>query len=116
MYSLLWGREFSLQMSLPGVIPFPNLRFGMLVGIGGGVPVKTDNGMIRLGDIVVSKPESGHSGAIQYDHGRPRLASSSAQVLLHHRQPCFSTLHKIWQQSELGCVRIPLMTILRGST
>jgi hypothetical protein len=29
---------------------FPNLRFGLLVGIGGGVPVKTDNGMIRLGE------------------------------------------------------------------
>ncbi|KAF5014326.1 hypothetical protein F66182_14728, partial [Fusarium sp. NRRL 66182] len=31
---------------------FPNLRFGMLVGIGGGVPVKTDYGLIRLGDVV----------------------------------------------------------------
>jgi nucleoside phosphorylase len=49
---------------------FPNLRFGLLVGIGGGVPVKTDNGMIRLGDVVVSKPADGHSGAVQYDHGK----------------------------------------------
>jgi nucleoside phosphorylase len=48
---------------------FPNLRFGLLVGIGGAVPVKTDNGMIRLGDVVVSKPAGGHSGAVQYDHG-----------------------------------------------
>ncbi|KAF4613399.1 hypothetical protein G7Y89_g15488 [Cudoniella acicularis] len=52
---------------------FPNLRFGMLVGIGGGVPVKTDSGMIRLGDIVVSKPAGGHSGAIQYDHGKAKV-------------------------------------------
>jgi nucleoside phosphorylase len=51
---------------------FPNLRFGMLVGIGGGVPVKTDNGMIRLGDIIVSKPAGEHSGAVQYDHGKAR--------------------------------------------
>jgi hypothetical protein len=49
---------------------FPNLRFGLSVGIGGGVPVKTDNGMIRLGDVVVSKPGGEHSGAIQYDHGK----------------------------------------------
>jgi hypothetical protein len=47
-----------------------NLRFGVLVGIGGGVPVKTDNGTIQLGDVVVSKPSSGHSGAVQYDHGK----------------------------------------------
>ncbi|KAH6714520.1 hypothetical protein BKA61DRAFT_550129, partial [Leptodontidium sp. MPI-SDFR-AT-0119] len=52
---------------------FPNLRFGMLVGIGGGVPVKTDNGMIRVGDIVVSKPAGGHSGAVQYDHGKAKV-------------------------------------------
>lgn len=51
---------------------FPNLRFGMLVGIGGGVPMKTDNGMIRLGDVVVSKPAGGHSGAVQYDHGKAK--------------------------------------------
>jgi nucleoside phosphorylase len=47
---------------------FPNLRFGLLVGIGGGVLVKTNNGMIRLSDVVVSKPASEHSGAIQYDY------------------------------------------------
>lgn len=51
---------------------FPNLRFGLLVGIGGSVPVKTDNGMIRLGDVVVSKPAAGHSGAVQYDHGKAK--------------------------------------------
>ncbi|KAF4920291.1 Kinesin light chain, partial [Colletotrichum fructicola] len=48
------------------------LRFGLLVGIGGGVPVQTDNGMIRLGHVVVSKPAGGHSGALQYDHGKAK--------------------------------------------
>ncbi|KAF6803118.1 NB-ARC and TPR domain protein [Colletotrichum sojae] len=51
---------------------FPNLRFGLLVGIGGGVPVETDDGMIRLGHVVVSKPAGGHSGALQYDHGKAK--------------------------------------------
>ncbi|KAN0069927.1 kinesin [Elaphomyces granulatus] len=33
---------------------FPCIRFGLMVGIGGGVPsIKND---IRLGDVVVSKP------------------------------------------------------------
>jgi nucleoside phosphorylase len=49
---------------------FPQLKFGLLVGIGGGVPRMTDNGLIRLGDVVVSKPAGEHSGAIQYDHGK----------------------------------------------
>ncbi|KAI4723790.1 ankyrin repeat protein [Aureobasidium sp. EXF-10728] len=49
---------------------YPRLRFGLLVGIGGGVPTKTDDGPIRLGHIVVSKPVGQHSGALQYDHGK----------------------------------------------
>ncbi|GJC90287.1 hypothetical protein ColLi_13125 [Colletotrichum liriopes] len=51
---------------------FPNLQFGLLVGIGGGVPVATDEGMIRLGHVVVSKPTGTHSGAVQYDHGKAK--------------------------------------------
>jgi len=46
------------------------LRFGLLVGIGGGVPTRTDEGPIRLGHVVVSKPTGQHSGAVQYDHGK----------------------------------------------
>lgn len=49
---------------------FSNIRFGLLVGIGGGVPVMTEQGMIRLGHVVVSKPTGQSSGAIQYDRGK----------------------------------------------
>jgi nucleoside phosphorylase len=48
---------------------FKQLRFGLLVGIGGGVPIETEQGPIKLGHVVVSKPVDDHSGAIQYDHG-----------------------------------------------
>jgi nucleoside phosphorylase len=51
---------------------FPNLRYGLLVGIGGGVPVQTDYGIVRLGHVVVSEPTDIHSGAVQYDHGKAR--------------------------------------------
>jgi nucleoside phosphorylase len=47
---------------------FPRLRFGLMVGIGGGMP--SDENDIRLGDIVVSLPEGQHGGVIQYDLGR----------------------------------------------
>jgi hypothetical protein len=49
---------------------FSNLGFGLLVGIGGSVLVKTDNGIIRPSDVVISKPAVEHLGAIQYDHGK----------------------------------------------
>lgn len=51
---------------------FPNIRFGLLVGIGGGVPVETEAGMIRLGDVVVSKPMGQYSGTLQYDGRKAR--------------------------------------------
>lgn len=46
---------------------FPNVRIGLMVGIGGGAPSKHD---IRLGDIVVSAPRDGESGVFQYDFGK----------------------------------------------
>lgn len=49
---------------------FPNLSLGLVVGIGGGVPRMTDAGMIRLGDIVVSKPTDQYPGVVQYDRGK----------------------------------------------
>lgn len=49
---------------------FKQIRLGLSVDIGGGVPTRTDNGPIHLGDVVLSKPERNHSGAIQYNHGK----------------------------------------------
>jgi nucleoside phosphorylase len=94
---------------------FPNLRFGLLVGIGGGVPTTTDNGMIRLGDVVVSKPAGEHSGVVQYDHGKaeaghfrrtgslappPAVLLSAAQALAakrarSHKDPIIENIKRI---------------------
>ncbi|KXH58327.1 hypothetical protein CSAL01_13102 [Colletotrichum salicis] len=49
---------------------FPSLRFGVLVGIGGGVPNLEDDIDIRLGDVVISQPAGQHGGVIQYDFGK----------------------------------------------
>ncbi|KAF2181465.1 purine and uridine phosphorylase [Zopfia rhizophila CBS 207.26] len=47
---------------------FPNIRLGLMVGIGGGAPSKKHD--IRLGDIVVSDPYDGNGGVFQYDFGK----------------------------------------------
>jgi nucleoside phosphorylase len=49
-------------------LAFPSTRFGLMVGIGGGVP--SDEADIRLGDVVVSKPHKVHGGVVQYDSGK----------------------------------------------
>ncbi|OJI96970.1 hypothetical protein ASPVEDRAFT_122721 [Aspergillus versicolor CBS 583.65] len=45
---------------------FPAIRFGLMVGVGGGVPGPVE---IRLGDVVVSQPSADHGGVVQYDSG-----------------------------------------------
>lgn len=49
---------------------FKGLRFGLMVGIGGGVPSAEAD--IRLGDVVVSQPEQTFGGVVQYDFGKAR--------------------------------------------
>jgi nucleoside phosphorylase len=45
-----------------------SLRIGLMVGIGGGAPSAEHD--IRLGDIVVSRPEGSYGGVIQHDMGK----------------------------------------------
>jgi nucleoside phosphorylase len=69
---------------------FPAVRFTLMVGIGGGVPYPTTHD-IRLGDVVVCKPDSNSGGVVQYDYGKTiaegkftqtsRLASPSPELL-----------------------------------
>jgi nucleoside phosphorylase len=47
---------------------FKSIRFGLMVGVGGGVPTAEND--IRLGDVVISQPPEGHGGVIQYDFGK----------------------------------------------
>ena len=47
---------------------FKCIRFGLMVGIGGGVSsVEAD---IRLGDVVVAQPHGAFGGVVQYDFGK----------------------------------------------
>ncbi|KAK2026126.1 purine and uridine phosphorylase, partial [Colletotrichum zoysiae] len=47
---------------------FPNVRIGLLVGIGGGAPSPKHD--VRLGDVVVSSRDGGKGGVFQYDFGK----------------------------------------------
>jgi nucleoside phosphorylase len=48
---------------------FKSVRFGLLVGIGGGIPSDSENDL-RLGDVVVSKPIATFGGVVQFDMGK----------------------------------------------
>ncbi|KAM7210396.1 hypothetical protein V8F06_014227, partial [Rhypophila decipiens] len=50
----------------------PQIKIGLLVGIGGGI-ARPDEGMdIRLGDVVVSQPDGATGGVVQYDLTRAK--------------------------------------------
>lgn len=63
-YGIVSANTVAMQL----LSSFRSIRFGLMVGLGGGVP--SDVADIRLGDIVVSKPTSSYGGVIQYDYGR----------------------------------------------
>ncbi|KAF4436311.1 hypothetical protein F53441_13292 [Fusarium austroafricanum] len=50
----------------------PQLRFGLLVGVGGGIARPNDGQDIRLGDVVVSQPDGTSGGVVQYDFGKAK--------------------------------------------
>ncbi|KAL2839409.1 putative wd40 protein [Aspergillus pseudoustus] len=63
-----YGTSSAARVAEDMLHSFPNVRIGLMVGIGGGAPsVKHD---VRLGDIVISIPLNGRSGVIQYDFGK----------------------------------------------
>jgi nucleoside phosphorylase len=63
---------------------FPNVRIGLMVGIGGGVPGEKHD--IRLGDVVVSAPRNGEGGVFQYDFGKS-IQGESFQYTRFLNQP-----------------------------
>ncbi|KAK6331278.1 hypothetical protein TWF730_004365 [Orbilia blumenaviensis] len=70
-----YGTNSAANTSANMVRTFQNLRFVLMVGIGGGAPgppVSEDSQEedIRLGDVVVGFPKDSHSGVLQYDMGK----------------------------------------------
>jgi nucleoside phosphorylase len=64
----LTGTTSAATVAIQMLSSFRGLRFGLMVGIGGGVPSREND--IRLGDVVVSQPTATFGGVIQYDFGK----------------------------------------------
>ncbi|OBS16672.1 hypothetical protein FPOA_12708 [Fusarium poae] len=66
--AVLPDKEYGTAVARDMLHSFPNIRIGLMVGIGGGAP--SPNHDIRLGDIVVSSRDGGKGGVFQYDFGK----------------------------------------------
>jgi hypothetical protein len=63
-----YGKASAASVGTYILCSFPNIRIGLMVGIGGGAPSQRHD--IRLGDIVVSAADKGNGGVFQYDFGK----------------------------------------------
>ncbi|UNI22807.1 hypothetical protein JDV02_008661 [Purpureocillium takamizusanense] len=63
-----YGTTAAATVASDMVHSFPNVRVGLMVGIGGGAPSPKHD--IRLGDIVVGSRSGEKGGVFQYDYGK----------------------------------------------
>ncbi|UKZ79450.1 hypothetical protein TrVFT333_007205 [Trichoderma virens FT-333] len=61
------GNTSAATVATQMVSTFTSIRFGLVVGIGGGIPPK-----VRLGDVVVSTPIGSFPGVVQWDLGKAK--------------------------------------------
>ncbi|KAL7763957.1 hypothetical protein ACKLNR_005102 [Fusarium oxysporum f. sp. zingiberi] len=87
----------------------PQIRIGLLVGIGGGIARPKEGQDIRLGDIVVSQPDGTTGGVVQYDLGKAKAnggwerkgsLDKPPSVLLH-------ALASLQAEHEIGPSKVP---------
>jgi len=63
-----YGTSPAARVASRMLLSFPNVRIGLMVGIGGGAP--SPKHAIRLGDVVVSATRDGKGGIFGYDLGK----------------------------------------------
>ncbi|KAK4071458.1 uncharacterized protein Triagg1_6119 [Trichoderma aggressivum f. europaeum] len=83
---------------------FPSIKFGLMVGIGGGIAPK-----VRLGDVVVSTPTGRYPGVIQWDYGKTEKGGRFKQIRLLNNPPALlrTALTKLTTENELNGSKIP---------
>jgi len=83
---------------------FRSIRFGLLVGIGGGVPGEEGEDDIRLGDVVVSKPTQTFGGVVQYDRGKTAIGGRFERTGSLKKPPAVlsANVQRLYAQQLLG--------------
>ncbi|UNI15346.1 hypothetical protein JDV02_001886 [Purpureocillium takamizusanense] len=110
----VYGTTSAATTALNLLSSLPQIRIGLLVGIGGAVARPDQGRDIRLGDVVVSQPEGTEGGVVQYDLGKATSNDSWERkgslnmpppVLLH-------ALASLQAEHEISPTKVP--DLLRG--
>ena len=81
----VYGTTAAATVARDMLSSFPNVRVGLMVGIGGGAPGLRND--IRLGDVVVSCRRGGTPGVLPYDHGKAIQNQSFLQTGILNEPP-----------------------------
>lgn len=84
-----YGVASAAQVAANMMRTFPNIKIGLMVGIGGGAPHQKHD--IRLGDVVVSVPRNGFGGVFYYNFGKS-IQGKKFQETKHLNMPPNSLL------------------------
>ncbi|TIA36145.1 Pfs, NACHT and ankyrin domain protein [Aureobasidium pullulans] len=78
----IYGTTSAATTASSMLFSFPNVKVGLMVGIGAAIPSDTND--IRLGDVVVSLPHGRSGGVIQYDLGKNHVVTASGSDHVLH--------------------------------
>ncbi|KAL9097530.1 MAG: hypothetical protein Q9165_000426 [Trypethelium subeluteriae] len=94
---------------MPMLASFSQIRFGLLVGIGGGIARPNEGRDIRLGDVVVSEPSGTSGGVVQYDLGKFNTGRDPERIGCLRKPPeaMLKALAKLQSEHELAGSQIP---------
>lgn len=81
----VYGTTSAATVATRMLSSFKSIRFGLMVGIGGGIP--SDEHDIRLGDVVVSSPAKTIGGVVQYDIGKATAGGGFERVGMLNKPP-----------------------------
>ncbi|KAH7122792.1 nucleoside phosphorylase domain-containing protein [Dendryphion nanum] len=98
------GNSPSAVVATRMIATFPSIRFGLMVGIGGGIPPK-----VRLGDVVVSKPIDRFPGVVQWDMGKAEEGGKFNRTGSLNNPPSvlLAALGLLYTEHEMNGSKIP---------
>jgi nucleoside phosphorylase len=107
------GNNRAASVGIQLLNDFSSIRFGLLVGIGGGIPGKGDEDDIRLGDVVVSKPTGTFGGVVQYDTGKVTKGGLFQRTGSLNKPPTLlrASVHRMQAQHHRVDTQIPTLLL-----
>ena len=98
------GNNAAATVATRMISTFPSIKFGLMVGIGGGIPPK-----VRLGDVVVGIPVGQFPGVVQWDMGKAVKGGGFERTGALNNPPSalLTALAKLETDPEMNGSKIP---------